>query len=190
MVLVGLVLAVAGTWSGSARPLRQGGEGIIGPDRAHWEATVTARRLKGTTMRIRTIAAGAAALLTLALAGCGGDESAQDTAQQAADEYCSAIEQLRAQVEDFTASVSDNPSVGELRDQRDQVADAFAEVTQAAEGRDQAVADAVAEAQQNFRDALGDIDAETLLNDATDQYEQASADYEETLSGIEADAGC
>lgn len=120
------------------------------------------------------------------LAGCG-DEA--DPAEAAA-EYCSAVEDLRAEVTAFADAVASDATVGDLQEQRGLVAEAAEQVDEAAEGRDEAVAGAVEQAQERFAEAVGDIDDDTVLSEAVTAYEEAATAYQSDLGDIAVDAGC
>jgi hypothetical protein len=134
-------------------------------------------------MTRRYVPALAAALVILS--GCS--EASTD---EAAAGYCSAVEELRAELTAFGETVAGDASVEDAREQAEAVREAYADTREAAEDLGAAEEADVEQAQSDFQGAVDDIKDDLPLSGAAVQLRDAAATYQQQVAAVRGSAGC
>lgn len=107
-------------------------------------------------------------LALVGLSACGDDSDGTDAAGRA----CEQMELLAVEVDDLRTTIQGEPTIGELRQARDELREAQAEVDEAFEDVGEQRADAFAAAWEELDGAVSDLDDDATVPDALASVEE------------------
>ncbi len=138
------------------------------------------------THRLAAIVATAGLALSLAACSSNNDDTTDANAA-----YCQSSQALAGELMELRNMISaGSATVEDLEEQRRQVRSAYAQVLDDADDLAQTVQDDIAQANENFSEAIDGISPNATISEATAAYNSAAAAYNDEINSIRAQVGC
>jgi hypothetical protein len=125
-------------------------------------------------------------VMAFALAGC----SSGGTVQEATQEYCTALSDVSAEVEQMRDLAASDATVAEFDDQRMQLREAQDALQEQRSDVKDALNDRIDDLRGSFEDAVDQIPGDATLSEAAAAYQDAAQEYLEGLQDLFTESGC
>lgn len=126
---------------------------------------------------------GGLVLLSILAAGCGSEDDA-------GQDYCDALTSFEEEAAALRELAAGDPGLAELVEQQQALLAAAADVLAVRDDLDEAIVEAVEQAQGDFAAAVSAVPGDASLSETQDLYLQAAQDYLASIGEVVQNQGC